>query len=308
MPASAGAVLQRATARLRRAGIDTARLDAEVLLAHASGMTRTRLMALDGAPLSDSALSAFEAGLVRRVRREPLAYVIGRQEFWSLDFEVTPAVLIPRPETERVVETALSLVSARIAEAGQAGSAAASATAVRVADAGTGSGCIAIALAHELPGAAVWATDASAAALVIARRNAVRLGVADHIQFARGDLLAPIAAAAPFDLICSNPPYVAEAQMGSLQPELSYEPAAALFAANDGLAVIRRLINQAPALLAPTGWLLVEIGCGQASEVSGLARAAGFAHVELRDDYAGIARVLVAGNRRPPTGERGGEG
>jgi release factor glutamine methyltransferase len=278
-----GEAIATATRRLQQMQIATARLDAEVLLAHVCATTRSRLLATVREPLPATAVIAFEAVLARRARREPIAYIVGHQEFWSIDFEVTPAVLIPRPETELLVETALRLLGA-VARP-------------RIADIGTGSGCIAIALARELSGAELWAVDLSPAALRLAQRNAERLGVAARVRFAVGDLVAPLAAGAPFDAICSNPPYVAVTDAVGLPPELRYEPSDALFAGTDGLAIVRRLLDAAPELLAPDGVLLVEIGFGQAAAVRQLA-AAVFASVEIRDDYAGIARLLIARGRR----------
>ena len=276
--------LTSARTRLQAAGVTTPQLDAELLLAHACGWTRTHVIAAMRDELPVRARDAFAAAVARRIGREPLAYIVQRQEFWSLEFEVTPAVLIPRPETELVVETARTL--------------AASTSGARIADVGTGSGCIAVALARELPDAALWATDVSPETLTVAGRNAKRLGVADRIQFAVGDLLAPIAGAAPFDLICANPPYVASADANSLQPELSYEPASALFAGDDGLAVIQRLLVDSLAFLTPRGALVMEIGFGQADAVREQARAAGFDRVDVRNDYAGVERVLVASRER----------
>ena len=265
---------------LSSAGVDTAQLDAELLLAHACGWTRTQLFAAAGDVMAPGVANRFAELLVRRNNREPLAYIVGRQEFWSLDFAVGPAVLIPRPETERLVEVALDILRSRARP--------------RVADVGTGSGCIAIALAHERPDLTVWASEISADARVLARSNAARLGVDQRIQFVSGDLLAPLAGAAPFDLICSNPPYVPLADAPTLQPELRCEPTTALFGGADGLGVIRRLLAESPALLARDGLLLMEVGFGQATAVRELAKAAGFAGIEIIDDYAGVPRVLQA--------------
>jgi len=277
---TSGEALRAAAETLRRAGIDGARLDAEVLLAYVCGMNRSRLLTTTRDPLGLDALAVFDAAVARRARREPIAYILGRREFWSLDFEVNRDVLIPRPETELLVETAISLLRRRRL------------TRPRIADVGTGSGCIAIALARELPAAALWASDVAPPALAVARRNALRLGVASLIQFAEGDLLAPLQPEAPFDLICCNPPYVSSA--ASLQPELAYEPTRALFAGADGMATIRRLIAEAPECLRRGGSLLVEIGQGQADAVRALAAASGFFRVDIRDDYAAIPRLLVA--------------
>jgi release factor glutamine methyltransferase len=277
-----GELLVTAAAELRAVGIDSARLDAELLLAHARGVSRSRLLAELDRPSEGSETDSFAALLARRCRREPLAYIVGRREFWSLDLEVTPDVLIPRPETELLVETALrflrSLPDRR----------------PRIADVGTGSGCIALALARELPGAELWATDASAAALRVARRNARAAGVEARLHFTEGDLLAPLAGAPLFDLIAANPPYVSSLEAGSLQPEVTHEPRQALFSGSDGLTLTRRLLAQAPALLKPEGRLLVELGQGQTAAARDLARAAGFGKVEVREDLAGIPRLLMA--------------
>jgi len=272
--------LGAAVERLAAAGCATARLDAEVLLAYACGATRSQMLARLRDPLPPATGARFEVAVARRAAREPVAHIVGRREFWSLDFEVDGNVLIPRPETELLVETAVALVRRRgLREP-------------RLADVGTGSGCIAVALAAELPEARLWAGDVSAAALTVSCRNAQRLGVAPRIRFAAGDLLEPLRPGAPFDVICANPPYVCDE--ASLPPELAFEPAEALFAGADGLDVIRRLVAEAPGWLARGGALLIEIGQGQADAARALALAAGFAPVEIRDDYAAIPRLLVA--------------
>jgi len=280
--ATVGTTLTAAAERLALVGVPTARLDAELLLAHAWQRTRANVLAAVPDSLPATVVVRFAALVARRAEREPLAYIVGRQEFWSLEFEVTPDVLIPRPETELLVETALRLIRS----SGPASP--------RIADVGTGSGCIAVALATELPAAKVWASDASAAALNVARRNAARLCGADRINFGQGDLFDPLLDGAPFDVVCANPPYVAESSAASLQPEVLREPGGALFAGEDGIDLICRLIVDAPRLLAPTGTLLVEIGADQRDRAHALAEDAGYARVNVVDDYAGLPRLLVA--------------
>ncbi|MBX3026475.1 peptide chain release factor N(5)-glutamine methyltransferase [bacterium] len=289
---TAAALLRAASERLAAAGIETARLDAEVLLAHALGIGRAALYARLREP-ADGA--GFEALLARRLRREPIAYIVGEQELWSLPFLVTPDVLIPRPETELLIATGLRWIAAL--PRGRA-----PATAL---DLGTGSGCIAVALAHELPALVLAAVDLSPAALAVARRNAQRHGVAERIRFLAGDLYEPLSAGATFDLIVSNPPYLAPGDAAS--PETACEPPTALFAGADGLDVIRRVVAGAPSRLAPAGALLVEIGAGQAAAAQALAAAAGLA-ARVAPDLAGIPRLLVAqhpGSAGEPAPEMG---
>lgn len=265
---------------LAAAGVEDPRLDAELLLVEATGRERAALVADPQAGVSAPAARAFGEMVRRRLRHEPVAYILGRKGFRRIELAVDRRVLVPRPETELLVETAVALVRRRgLREP-------------RLADVGTGSGCIAVALAAELPEARLWAGDVSAAALTVSCRNAQRLGVAPRIRFAAGDLLEPLRPGAPFDVICSNPPYVCDE--ASLPPELAFEPAEALFAGADGLDVIRRLVAEAPGWLARGGALLIEIGQGQADAARALALAAGFAPVEIRDDYAAIPRLLVA--------------
>lgn len=290
---TAAALLGAASARLAAAGSETARLDAEVLLAHALGTGRSGLYARLRDEIDGAAAVRFDALLARRARREPVAYLTGEQEFWSLPFAVTPDVLIPRPETELIVSTA---ARARPRPERHAGGADAP---FAILDLGTGSGCLAVALAREWPDARVTAVDLAPAALEVARRNADRHGVGARIAFLAGDLYAPLPAGASFDLIVSNPPYLALGDAAS--PEVAFEPRAALFAGADGLAVIRRLIAGAPARLRPGGMLLVEIGQGQADAVLALAAAAGL-RARAEPDLAGIPRLLVA---QPPGTARG---
>ena len=273
-------VLQEATQTLTTAGCDTPRLDAEVLLAYVLSCERAWLYAHPEHWLSPSQLSAYQFLISRRARREPVAYLIGRKEFFGLDFVVTHDVLIPRPETERLVEFALqcapTLPSLQL-----------------IADVGTGSGAIAVALAVHLPRAHVIALDTSASALAVARRNAARHGVARRVCCIQADLLAPLAG--PLALIVANPPYLSQAELESAPPEVAdWEPRAALNGGPDGLAIIRHLLTMAADHLHPGGVLLMEIGAAQGAETLRLARRHfPQAAVEIVPDYAGHDRLLV---------------
>ena len=280
---TAAALLRAASEQLAAAGIDTARLDAEVLLGHALGQSRAGLYARLTDEVGDEAAARFAALLDRRARREPVAYLTGEQEFWSLPFIVSPDVLIPRPETELIVSHAIRWRAAL--PRGQAP------RERRLLDIGTGSGCLAVVLAREIADAMVTAADISPAALAVARRNAERHGVAERIAFLASDVYAGLPADASFDVIASNPPYLAPGDQRS--PELAFEPRAALDAGADGLDVIRRLLAGASARLRPEGQLLVEIGAGQANAVLALADAAGLTGA-VEPDLAGIPRLLVA--------------
>lgn len=269
----------------RRRGIESPRLDAELLVAHALGLQRLDLYLRHDQPLNDAERTRIKALLKRRVAREPVAYIIGHREFWSLDLEVTPAVLVPRPETEGLVEAALELLAGR-----QAG------MPPRVADLGTGSGAIAIALAHSFPEAFYCAMDRSPEALAVARRNARRHQVAERIDFLLADWLTPFRSAPPgFDLLVANPPYIPSAVIAELAPEVrDYEPRSALDGDRDGLAAIRAIAADAPRVLAPGGHLLLEIGYDQAAAVEDLLGRAGLQDIRLRRDYAGHLRVAQA--------------
>ena len=283
---TAAALLGAASDRLTAAGIETARLDAEVLLAHALGIGRAGLYARLRDAVAAAAADRFAALLERRLRREPIAYLTGEQEFWSLSFAVTPEVLVPRPETELLVQAGVDMLRSPHPQGEEIPTRA-------ILDLGTGSGCIAIALARELPDVRVTAVDRSPAALAVALRNAERHGVADRVCFLAGDLYDPLPADAVFDLIVSNPPYLAPGDEAS--PELAFEPHVALFAGADGLEVIRRLIAAAPARLRAGGALLVEIGQGQADAVLALVAATdGLTAARIESDLAGIPRLLIA--------------
>ena len=251
-------------------------VDAQVLLAHALGCARTWLLAHDDDPLPRLQADAFFALAKRRRAGEPVAYLTGTREFWGLSLRVTPDVLIPRPETETLVELALEWLPRD--------------GALRVLDLGTGSGAIALAIAAERPRARVIATDASAAALAVARENATRLALA-NVEFRQADWYdgAPDGV---FDLIVSNPPYVASGDPHLAAGDLRYEPAGALASGVDGLAALRTIIAGAPMRLAAGGGLAVEHGYNQSPAVQDLLRDAGFARITVRRDLAGIPRVV----------------
>jgi release factor glutamine methyltransferase len=281
--ATAADLLRHASSALAAAGIVSARLDAEVLLASACGIGRATLCARLREPVAASSSRRFAAMLGRRAAREPLQYIVGHQEFWSLDFTLTPDVLIPRPETEILVEETLRELRRRGRTSAP----------TSLCDVGTGSGCVAVALARELPRATLYALDLSPAALRVAALNVRRHGVAGRVQLVVSDLFAAVAGVR-FDAIVANPPYVASADVLGAQPELRWEPRTALDGGADGLAVIGRLLRDAGAQLAPGGVLVMEIGAAQAEGVTVLARAAGWADVSIRTDYAGLPRVVVA--------------
>ena len=267
--------------RLAEAGIDApdAPFDAEVLTRHALGWDRATYLARRREPAPPGFEDRFGPLVARRCGREPVARITGRREFWGLDFQVTPAVLVPRPESELLVETALARLGDRAAR-------------WTVADVGTGSGCLAIALARELPRARVTATDICPEALAVARRNATRHGTAERVAFHRADLLEGLPG--PFDLIVSNPPYIPDAVIGTLAPEVrDHEPAAALCGGPDGLDIVRRLAAAAASRLRAGGWLVMEIGAGQSAAAGDIGRGAGLRTVAAHADLQGIPRAVV---------------
>jgi release factor glutamine methyltransferase len=277
-------VLVGGTQFLRDAGIESARLDAEVLLGHALDKERADIYLGMESTLNDSDEKIFRESLTRRAKGEPVAYITGHKEFWSLDFVVTPDVLIPRPETELVVE--LTLKEAITTKA-----------ALKILDIGTGSGVIAIALAKELPAAEIWAVDVSAAALNIAEVNARRHGVAERVKFLDGDLFDPITELGHrFDVIVSNPPYILSKEIANLGREVrDWEPKMALDGGPDGLDCYRQIIGGAHTYLAPEGRVLLEIGEDQGTAVAGLFVPAGrFGAATIFQDYAGKDRVIGA--------------
>jgi release factor glutamine methyltransferase len=310
------AALKEGMAQLRAAQIPSHTLAAELLLMHALERDRAWIYGHPEEFLDPPAAEKFLALIARRAAGEPVQYLTGKQEFWGLEFEVTPAVLIPRPETEHVMEVAL----ARLGERGikihlDTG---APRETLRVADVGTGSGCLAVALAWELPHAQVFATDISAPALEVARRNAARHGVADRIHFLQRDLLTGLENIDPssvgvrhtlppstqpgplFDLIVSNPPYIARDEAEQLQREVrDHEPHAALFGGPTGTEMYQRLIDQARDLLRDRGILVLELGHDSAEHVRGIFDAQpAWTKVAITMDLAGIPRVLAAERAR----------
>ncbi len=261
--------LDAAADALSAAGVEDARLDAEVMLAEATGWGRARLVAEPGAELPPAAARSFAEMVRRRLRREPVAYIFGRKGFRGIELAVDPRVLTPRPETEMLVELALEARPRRLL------------------DVGTGSGAIALAVATELPECEVVATDASPGALEVARANAERLGLADRVAFHEGTLPP---GGTEFDLVLANLPYVSEAEWPGLEPEVTeWEPRDALLAGADGLSAIRNLLAADP----PGRCLALEVGEGQADMVKTLLSEAGFEEIEVRKDLAGIERVVV---------------
>jgi len=263
-------------------GVDSPRLCGELLLSHVLGCSRLELYLRFEQPLSPEELAAFKAMIIRRKSREPVDYILGNREFYGLEFSVGPGVLVPRPETEHLVEEALARLEGLETP--------------RVLDLCTGSGAVALTLAHERPDAEVTGCDISPEALTWARRNAHNLGLQERVRWLQGDLWEPVAAGSGFfDVITANPPYVTTAEMAELPPEVGqFEPRLALEGGEDGLDIVRSIIAGAGAHLRPLGWLLVELGAGQAAQAARLAQASGaFAEVSLVKDLAGIERVLV---------------
>ncbi len=281
--------LQQGAKLLERGGVPSPRLTAEVLLMHAAHCDRAHLHAHGERVLTDAAWVHYGRYLNERLEGKPTQYITGHQEFWALDFLVNPSVLIPRPETELVVETAVRIAREL-----------SSRDSLTIADVGTGSGCIAIALATELPQARLFALDQSAAALDTARTNAQRLGVEQRITFTRSDLLAACSGEGlpPLQMIVSNPPYVATGDPNVMPEVRRYEPPAAVFAGASGMEVYARLIPQAAQALTPGGHLILELGYDVEERVRALLAPVQWDRVDWRSDLAGIVRVVSA--RRMP--------
>ncbi len=262
-------------------GIETARLDAEVLLAHALETERLRLYIDYEKPVQGDERARFRELVKRRAdERVPVAHLVGAREFWSLSIEVTPDVLVPRPETETLVGAVLELRPDPAA-------------ALSILDLGTGSGAVALALAKERPAARIVASDVSEAALAVAKQNAAALGLDDRVEFVLGDLFEPVGGKR-FDVVVSNPPYLAEAEAASLAPELAHEPRGALYAGAEGSEILLRLVAEAPDHLEPAGLLALEIDPRQAGAVCDGCRAAGLADERVHRDLAARARVVTA--------------
>jgi len=278
------ALLTAAAKRLRAAGVDSPRREARLLLAHALGVTQEDLIAKDiGEPGAD-ALARFETALARRAAREPLAYILGRREFWSLDFAVGPEVLVPRPESEALIEEAFRRFPLRDAP-------------LRVLDLGTGSGCLLLAFLSERPKARGVGADISPAALAIATKNAAALGLDNRSRFVRSDWTKNISGS--FDAIFINPPYIAEQELSGLEPEVArYEPRHALEGGKDGLAAYRTISGSLGRHLKPNGWVFLEIGEGQAPSVTDVLAETRLKIEGTVYDLTGIPRCLVVGLRQ----------
>jgi release factor glutamine methyltransferase len=274
-------VLRRAAERLSASGVSDPNRDAELLLRHVLGWDSAALITRSRDTLSDDDRLAFERLVEARATRVPLQHLTGKQAFWRYVFRVTPDVLIPRPETEHLIEAALDAVRGVAAP--------------RIVDVGTGSGCIALSLAAERPDAVVHAVDLSPAALAVARDNAERLGLADRVRFHEGDLLAPVENEPPFDVIASNPPYVGADELDALAREVrDHEPRMALTPPGDRASVYGRLAAAAAEHLVPDGLLIVEIGQDMEGEVARAFSGAGLEVVRVVPDLQGIPRVVVA--------------
>ena len=283
--AQISAVLHEAAALLSSRSIESARLDAELLLCHVLGCSREQLVLAAQVPLGAADRRAFQALLARRLAREPVAYLTGTREFWSLPFHVTSDVLIPRPETELLIETAVDL-AAKFSVDGR----------LRIVDVGTGSGAIAVALAAEIQDAEIYATEISAPALALAQENAQRHGLGANIRFVCGDLFEGFGLPGSFHLILSNPPYIPAAEIDALQPEVSrWEPRQALNGGADGLDFYRRIAAAAWRRLAPDGAVILETADGSARSAAALfENNAGYRQVRIVEDYAGSERIIVA--------------
>ena len=278
--------INRSASQLSSAGITTGRLDAELLLCHTLGKDRAWLLAHIQEQIGEESNKLFMKAVGRRAGREPLQYIVGKQEFWGLDFLVTGDVLIPRPETELIIETALTLAPNKDVR-------------FTILDLCTGSGCIAVSLAKELASARIFASDKSEKALDVARENARRHGTTDRIRFLEGDLFGPLeelGLGGRVDIMVSNPPYVPLEEYSALQPEVrDHEPRMALLAGQSGTEVHQRIIDGAPEFLRSEGALIMEMGMGQAEALEHMIRENGtFNKPDVLKDLAGIERVIVA--------------
>jgi release factor glutamine methyltransferase len=275
-------ILNESTKALEAAEIPSARLDAEVLLSFCLGCDRLEFYKNPDMTISEAKLSTFRNLIARRLQWEPVAYITGRKEFWSFSLDVNNSVLIPRPDTEIIVEEALNIC--RKIDSSE----------IKILDIGTGSGAIALALASEITGAKVVATDISPAALNLAQKNATALGLKEKIYFQQGDLFEPVDGI--FDIIVCNPPYISAQDYEKLPAGVKdYEPQDALLAGKSGLEFYEKLIYQVAGFLQKNGWLLLEIGAKQETGVRGIMEAAGFYDsIEMRRDYAGLPRVIKA--------------
>lgn len=285
--------LAAARARLVGAGISDveAALDVDLYARTILGWDRATLVTEGPGPVPSSLEPRFSEWLDRRERREPTAYIVGVREFWGLDFAVTPAVLIPRPETEFIVEEALAIISERLKASGHRDEP------IRVADIGTGSGCVAIALAHEVPRCRIVATDLSSEALAVARQNAARHGVENRVRFVHTSYLDGVDG--EFDLIVANPPYVKEGDKPALSRDVRHEPDVALFGGADGLRDIGGVLDAATGHLAAGGWFVMEFGYGQEEAVRALVGGRPALRLDhVREDLQGIPRTVIIQRER----------
>ncbi len=273
-------VITWTTEHFQKKGVSSPRLESEVLLAHLLGIDRMGLYLNYDRPLKEEERTAYREMIQRRIAGEPVAYIVGYREFWSMRFSVSPECLIPRPETEHLVEEGVRIGKGLRSP-------------LRVLEIGHGCGAVAVALAKELEEARIVATDISPGALSLAQENAGAHGVGERIRFVLGNLFPP--GEGPFDLICSNPPYIPTEEVLQLAPEVrDYEPLTSLNGGEDGLRFFREIAEGAPGFLVEGGWLLLELGQGQDQQVSAILQERGFVHIDLIPDYAGIKRVIRA--------------
>ena len=273
-------VITWTTEHFQKKGMDNPRLDAEVLLAHLLGIDRMGLYLNYDTPLKEGERALYREMIQRRIAGEPVAYIVGHREFWSMKFAVSPESLIPRPETEHLVEEAVRIGKELCPPQ-------------RVLEIGHGCGAVAIALATELTEAQIVATDISPGTRSLAQNNAEAHGVGERVRFVMGDLYPP--EDEPFDLICSNPPYIPTGEILHLAPEVrDYEPLTALDGGEDGLSFFREIAQGAADFLTEGGWLLLEMGKGQDPQVAVILQEQGFSHIDLVPDYAGVKRVIKA--------------
>lgn len=278
-------LLRDTAVALTAAGIDNVRFEARLLLSHAAGLSVEQLIARGPEPVPGQVMAALREFTARRVRREPMAYILGEREFWGLPFKVSPAVLVPRPDTETLVETVLQFMPDR-------------GRPWRFLDLGVGSGCLLLTLLHEYPQASGTGMDASEEALAVARANAEGLSVTSRVQLVVGDWRQPGWAerlGGPFDLLVSNPPYIETGVIDKLMPEVAaYEPRLALDGGGDGLAAYRAIAAAARGLVVAGGWAMVEGGEGQAADIARIFAQQGLSPTPPRKDLAGVERVVAA--------------
>lgn len=277
--ATVRSALAECRSALAKAGVESANLEARLLVGAALEVSAEQLIAWPERAIEPAAQERLATLLARRTAREPMAHILGHREFWSLEFTVTPDVLVPRPDSETLIAAALEQIADRAAR-------------LRLLDLGVGSGCLLLALLSELPQAGGLGIDCSPAALAVAERNAAALGLASRARFARGNWLEGVRG--PFDVVVSNPPYIARAELAGLPPEVRHDPRAALDGGEDGLDAYRTIAAGLPAVLAPGGFAVIEIGAGQAELVTAILRQAGLEPWLQCADLSGTTRCLLA--------------